>query len=168
MPVKKRKSDQPNKVTGLTAIETEFCREFHENGGNGSKAFLKVKPNYKITSAGVESHRWLKNPKIIAEIDRLRAEVDKKNSEIMQQHNVTREMVVEELTKIGFATVHYPVEWKDKIRALEMLAKLGGFIMEKVEHSGTVKTGPSLDLSRLRDDELRLLEKLQDKAIIRA
>jgi hypothetical protein len=169
MPVKKRQSDRPDK-NGLTPFEKDFCQSFHSNNSNGTQAYLTAKNHkVKVSTAHAESAKLLKKPTIVAEIARLRAELDKKNAEIMATHNVTREMVVEELRKIGFdSTVFEPVQWKDKIRALELLAKIGGFMLEKVEHSGTVKTAPALDLSRLRDDELRLLEKLQDKAIIRA
>ena len=99
-------TDDPSKLTKpivdrngppqLLALEDRhyyFCKRYVLNGGNGNKTAKECKVN--VTHAyGV----WLKDPKIKAEIERLRAERRKK-------FEVNEERIIRELAKLAFSSL---------------------------------------------------------------
>ena len=77
----------------------EYLKDF-----NATQAYLRVKPGVKATSAGVEGHKLLKNPKTQARLKEL-AQAH------LQRLQIDGQQIVDELKLIGFSNVqHYEVD----------------------------------------------------------
>ena len=118
--------------TKLTVRQEKFCIEYSRTG-NAVKSYINAynKPKNRYNSAGVESNRLLKNPKIQA---RLR--------EIYETHNRKKIMQAEEM-KIKLTELARDSEdKKSALKAIELLAKMGGLFINKqeLEISGILPT----------------------------
>ena len=115
--------DKFNSMKGrLTVKQENFCLEYAK-AGNAVQAYLKAySKNNSYSAAGVESCRLLKNPKIQARL-----------KELHETHNAKKIMQVEEmktrLTKIARDDNNI----KASLKAIELLAKLGGLFISKQE-----------------------------------
>lgn len=58
--------------TPLTPIQQRFCEEYVKHGGNGEAAYCVAADNPNKGTAKTAAHKLLRNPRIIAEIDRLK------------------------------------------------------------------------------------------------
>lgn len=106
----------------LTVKQEKFCLEYAKSG-NATKSYLSAySPNNSNSAAGSEAHKLLKNPKIKARLQ-----------ELHETHNAKKIMQVEEmktrLTKIARDDSNI----KHSLKAIELLAKLGGFFVSKQE-----------------------------------
>ena len=107
----------------LTVKQEKFCIEYSRTG-NAVKSYINAynKPKDKYNSAGVESNRLLKNPKIKA---RLR--------ELYESHNRKKIMQAEEM-KIKLTELARDSEdRKSALKAIELLAKMGGLFISRQE-----------------------------------
>ena len=108
--------------SSLTDKQARFCKEYvvHFNATRAAKA-----SGYSLKTAEKIGSENLKKPEIIKEINRLQEKTNKKLE-------VSAEKVILELAKIGFVKDNglqgYTIEFdsKDKIKALEMLARHTG------------------------------------------
>lgn len=117
------KMDKLNKTQGkLTVKQEKFCLEY-ANSGNAVQSYIKAynKEN-SYSAAGVESHRLLKNPKIQARL-----------KELHETHNAKKIMQVEEMKKRLTDIARDDSSIKNALKAIELLAKLGGLFVSKQE-----------------------------------
>ena len=106
----------------LTVKQEKFCLEYAK-AGNAVQAYLKAySKNNSYSAAGVESCRLLKNPKIQA---RLR--------ELHETHNAKKIMQVEEMKKRLTDIARDDSNIKASLKAMELLAKMGGLFISKQE-----------------------------------
>ena len=106
----------------LTVKQEKFCLEYAK-AGNAVQAYLKAySKNNSYSAAGVESCRLLKNPKIQA---RLR--------ELHETHNAKKIMQVEEMKTRLTNIARDDSSIKNALKAMELLAKLGGLFISKQE-----------------------------------
>ena len=115
--------DSLNSMKGrLTVKQEKFCLEYAK-AGNAVQAYLKAySKNNSYSAAGVESCRLLKNPKIQA---RLR--------ELHETHNAKKIMQVEEMKTRLTNIARDDSNIKASLKAIELLAKLGGLFISKQE-----------------------------------
>lgn len=117
--------DRNKQVRGrLTAKQENFCIEYAKTG-NAVKSYIKAyQKQNSYSAAGVEAHRLLKNPKIKA---KLQALYEEHNAEKIMQ----AEEIQERLTQIARGDNGEKV--KDKLKAMELLGKMGGMFISKQE-----------------------------------
>ena len=88
-----------------------FCRAFVRGAtaGNGSASYLAAGYRCGANAAGVAASRLLKNPNIVQRVSELQAQVSRIEVEAteraLERHAVTKEAVIGELAKIGFANM---------------------------------------------------------------
>ena len=144
----------------MTLKQTAFASEYLRNGRNAKLAFQTI---YAKTGSGKSSEqqacRLLKHPKIaavIAEADaKIRAALDKQAIEL----GITKERLSRELASMAFAPELRAgqdgdgkrIRPQDKLKALDLLARLHGHIVEKRE---VKRISGFADLS---DEELKAL-----------
>ena len=113
----------------LTVKQEKFCLEYAKTG-NAVQSYIKAyNKDNSYSCAGVESHRLLKNPKIKAKL-----------KELHETHNAEKIMQIEEM-KIRLTDIaRDDGSIKNALKAIELLAKLGGLFVNKqeLEISGTV------------------------------
>ena len=106
----------------LTVKQEKFCLEYAKSG-NAVQSYLKAySKDNSYGSAGVESCRLLKNPKIKA---RLR--------ELHEIHNAKKIMQIEEMKTRLTKIARDDSNLKHSLKAIELLAKLGGLFISKQE-----------------------------------
>ena len=112
-----------NLVQGrLTVKQEKFCLEYAKTG-NATKSYLKAySKDNSYSAAGVESCRLLKNPKIKARLQ-----------ELHETHNAKEIMQVEEMKKRLTDIARDDNSVKNALKAIELLAKLGGLFVSKQE-----------------------------------
>jgi phage terminase small subunit len=86
----------------LTPSRKHFCHEYLSNGENGTQAYLSVFKTKNYAAAGVGASRLLKDPKIRAYIDLMKATTSR---EVLDHLTVTKERILDEEAKIAFADV---------------------------------------------------------------
>ena len=104
-----------------------FVEEYMVDG-NGAQAYIRAYeiPNHK--SAKESASRLLRNPEVIAELDRLQ-------KERMERVMWTAEEILEEIKNIAHDDESTRNE---KLKALELAAKSLGMFRDKIEHSGGI------------------------------
>lgn len=138
---------------GLTIKQEEFCQEYIRNGGNATQAYIHAYNTEKMTSKTINETAFelMENPKISPRIEGLRSEMAVSNS-------ITLDWLVEGLQK-----VLKKAEEKNDItnfRGCYMdLAKLTGQIVDKTQHSGSVK----VDSDHHKGVAARFLNRNKDK-----
>ena len=106
------------------------------NGQNATQAYLKHHPKSKYTSAEVSAHRWLRKPKVQAELTR----------RLSAEHGITRASIESDL--LWCAEQAKVAGDYEALASIRMdCAKLAGFLVEKRE----VKTVTDTDQSSLSD-----------------
>ena len=115
--------DKFNSMKGrLTVKQENFCLEYAK-AGNAVRAYLKAySKNNSYSAAGVESCRLLKNPKIQARL-----------KELHETHNAKKIMQVEEMKTRLTNIARDDSSIKNALKAMELLAKMGGLFISKQE-----------------------------------
>lgn len=107
----------------LTQKQKKFAQLYVESG-NASKSYVSAGYSAKTTEiAGSEGAKLLKNPLVIEEIDRLNAEIASKRIASAAERQ-------QYLTSVMRSNIE---ETKDRIRATEILGKMQGDFIERVE-----------------------------------
>lgn len=134
----------------LNDKQLKFCTEYAKHG-NGTKAYCAAYPDASEKAATQAASRLLTNVKVSKKIQELRAET-KAHSKI------TREKIAQELADMGFTTIDVSeLKHSDKIKALEALAKILGFL--DGNNKGAGDSEDQLD-KRLSDNLERVTAKL--------
>ena len=113
------------KNTELNDNELLFIGYYFSNGFNGTQAYKLLKPSVSEESAAVEAHKWLRKPKISAE-------VEKRKLAIKSKCEIKTEEIVEHLKNL----IQDCLEDKDRpnlIKALDMLNKMSGNYLQKID-----------------------------------
>ena len=105
----------------LTAKQKAFIEEVPKNQWNGTKAAIAA--GYSEKSAGVMAHRLLKNPKIIAELE-------KRTAEIAEKTDVEVAEIVAALCKFAFGGKK--ATNIEQLKALELLGKYKAMFTDKL------------------------------------
>lgn len=103
---------------GISLFEHKFIDEWLKNGFNGTKAYLKLKPDVKESSARTLSSKILTKVNIQGEIKARFA-----------RQNVTESIIVQELFDIG-TNYREEKELSAAVQALGILAKHMGMLTE--------------------------------------
>lgn len=82
----------------LKPIEKAFCLEYISNGRNGTRAYMKIRPNAKENSAGQSAFEWLNKPEILAEIERM-------TNLALKRAQASADQVLAELANLGFSDI---------------------------------------------------------------
>jgi phage terminase small subunit len=152
----------------LSARQQLFVDAFRgEAKGNASEAARIA--GYRDTTT--YPYRLLKMPEIRARLE-----------EHLEENGITADRIMNEVADIAFAdwrdfvTIRFGKDGKQvdvkmdlssKVKSLDMLGKQFGMFRDKLDvtHSGSVGVEHRLEeLSRLTDEELRLMRELQNKA----
>lgn len=118
----------------LNARQKAFC-EFYVASGNATESAIKA--GYKEKYAGVNVDKLLKNTNIQACIKELQEKA--KTSRIMTA--IERREFLTELIKNGNEKVAH------RLKALDILNKMDGEYMEKIQMTGEIKTNPFKELT---------------------
>lgn len=118
----------------LNARQKAFC-EFYVASGNATESAIKA--GYKEKYAGVNVDKLLKNTNIQACIKELQEKA--KTSRIMTA--IERREFLTELIKNGNEKA------ADRLKALDILNKMDGEYMEKIQMTGEIKTNPFKELT---------------------
>ena len=102
---------------------------------------------YSEKSAYHSGWENLRKPEIVAEIS-------KRQKRMAEKLEITQEMVVERLAKIGFSDVGGFVRVGDSLKAIALLAKILGF-MQPARVTVSAPDGGPVQLLELTPDELR-------------
>ena len=106
----------------LTVKQEKFCLEYAKSG-NAVQSYLKAySKDNSYSAAGVESCRLLKNPKIKARLQ-----------ELHETHNAKKIMQIEEMKTRLTNIARDDSSIKNALKAIELLAKLGGLFTSKQE-----------------------------------
>lgn len=105
----------------LTVKQENFCLEYAKSG-NAVQSYIKAyEKNSSYSAAGVESHRLLKNPKVQARL-----------KELYETHNAKRIMQADEIQRT-LTEIARNGNMKDRLKAIELLCKMGGLFISKQE-----------------------------------
>ena len=118
----------------LNARQKAFC-EFYVASGNATESAIKA--GYKEKYAGVNVDKLLKNTNIQACIKELQEKA--KTSRIMTA--IERREFLTELIK------NRNEKAADRLKALDILNKMDGEYMEKIQMTGEIKTNPFKELT---------------------
>ena len=121
----------------LNIQQEKFCIEFVSNGGNGQQAYQAV---YKsdANTARVNASRLLKKPEVQERLKELQAE---QNSEKILSAQELKERLSAIARRETYETIYLPngkkiekpVSTRDALRAMETLAKVSGWFVNKSE-----------------------------------
>jgi hypothetical protein len=89
-----------------------------------SQAEAAREVGYSPKVADRQASYLVRKPEIASRIDQLRA---KRSALASVRHDVSRDKLIKELSKIAFADIQDPPRQGDKLKAAEMLAKLLGY-----------------------------------------
>lgn len=109
----------------LTEKQEAFAVTYVSNGGNATQAYLDtydVKPDTKKSSIWKDAHLLVYHPKIAPRIDELRKL--KFNGKVLTIEQ--RKTILSEMAEMG------------DTKALDLLNKMEGVYIDKVEHSGKI------------------------------
>lgn len=130
--------------SGLTPKQELFCQEYIKDM-NATQAYLRAGFSKKATTAGVEGHKLLKNPKVKQRIQELQQRVAKKNEITAEwvlgkiKETIERCSQAEPvLDKEGNPTGEWKFEHSGVLKGTEQLGKHLKLFTDKVEHSGVV------------------------------
>ena len=115
----------------LSVQDVKFCKLIMQQDRTNMDCYLEAFPKFakrKYETNKVELCKYLKLPKIKAEFERMAEEIRKQNVMSLQE-------------KLEFlrAIVENPSDkTSDKIKAIELSAKLQHMFTQKIEHSGAI------------------------------
>jgi len=152
----------------LTKQQEAFCLAYVNNGLNATQAYLKAyKSCKKDTTAKVNGSRLLTNANVKAYIESLQNELRKnavmdiKERQLLlsrMAYGVEKEEVATAIDENGeVKTIFVPLKAKDRRDAIDMLNKMDGAYVQKIEHSGNVDIKKQYEL--MSDEELEELAK---------
>jgi phage terminase small subunit len=111
------------KYRGITHSQRLFALEYVRDG-NATRAFLAVRPKVKVTTAGSEGHKLLKNPDVKKLIHSLQ-------TQLVADAAISNEMLIKEAGKIAMVQFDPSfVKVTEKLNALELLMKQRGMLKE--------------------------------------
>lgn len=127
---------------GLTLKCEQFCRDYVlKYRGDGTRtAFNTFDCNNEATAASIASE-YLKKPKIIAEIERIKA---------ILPENVTEEVITLNIANLAFNSKSETVRTKN----LELLAKIKAMLIEKREVKTSQQFTRSEEFAKLPLNEM--------------
>jgi phage terminase small subunit len=116
----------------LTKKQSLFCQKYIEFKGNGTKSYRSVYGGSENACAA-NAVRMIRNDKIKAELARLTAEIHPQELDI-------RTRILNELDKAAFSDQRELTspKWNEKIKALELRAKIEGMMIDKVDMKSNV------------------------------
>lgn len=93
-------------MANLTPKQRRFVEEYLSNGENAAAAY-RAAYSPKATDSTVERNafRLLKNTKVVPVIQEARERAKKRTDKIMERYAITKENVLREFARIGFADV---------------------------------------------------------------
>lgn len=107
----------------LTVKQENFCLNYASSGNAVQSYISAYEKNSSYSAAGVESSRLLKNPKIKARLQ-----------ELYKVHNAEKIMQAEELQEMLTDIARdKSISYKDRLKAMDMICKTGGFYVNKQE-----------------------------------
>ena len=133
---------------GLTERQRQFIEEYLECRQTVQAA---LRAGYSEKTARHSGWRLLQNPQI-------RREIDEKLAAARQRKAIGRESVVAELAQVAFATVeegNAPFRMADKLRALDILAKILGLYDAKSREVAMPDLAEQLRRARLRVERMK-------------
>lgn len=146
----------------LLPKEEHFCQEYALHG-NATKAYREAyatKPDTKPITCAVNGCKLLKDERLKARIEELRAE-------FRGNITVTVETLVNEFEEARQHALADPKGAAAATAASNAKAKLLGFMVEKHEHTGkdggAIETKQTLDVGNLSEEELAVLAKMLGK-----
>ncbi|MFC2948547.1 terminase small subunit [Virgibacillus sediminis] len=127
-------------MAGLTEKQKRFC-DYYIETGNAAEAARRA--GYSTKTANRIATENLSKPVI-------QDYIKKRNRELESERTADMKEVREYWTAVMRNNIE---ETKDRLKASEFIAKTNGAFVDKVEHSGEVKS--NVDLSGLSVEELR-------------
>ena len=125
---KSKKTAAKRKKTALTDKQIKFCKEYVDDN-NATQAAIRA--GYSEKTAYSMGARLLKKVEIQNEIFNIR-------NDIAKSAEITRDSLLAELKKIGFADIDYSmIQARDKLKALDTIAKMLG--LEHPDFSGEIE-----------------------------
>ena len=123
-------------MSKLTGKQERFCREYLKDGKFNATRAAEAAGYSKKTAYSIGNEN-LKKPEIIKRLEQLQKKTNNK-------YDVSAERVVAELAKIGFSDEFglegfERLDLKDKIKALEMLARHVGAFNKDESNKATIK-----------------------------
>lgn len=106
----------------LNDRQEAFCQEVVK-GNTLKQAYITAYPRaktWKGSTVDARASKFAKEPKIAARLEELRRQAASSNA-------ITRDDIIAELKAVGFAQTAGRIIPRDKIRALEVIAKILGF-----------------------------------------
>ena len=119
----------------MTRRQKLFVKEYLKDL-NATQAAIRA--GYSERTAGSLGQRLLKNVEIQKAIQKAMKKRER-NTEI------TAERVLKEIAAIAFAPIDDKLNYRDKIKALELLGKHQALFVDRVEHSGEVNIVVDID-----------------------
>jgi phage terminase small subunit len=133
------------KIIGIKPEHKAFCHALIKLKFNQTRAYMEVYPDVSYDSAMPNACRLLRNAKIRAYLDTLKADLDAKDliciEELIEDTKdiITRSMKKEPVyeynkdTKCMEPTGEWKFEGKDALKAIELLGKMKGAFTEKLD-----------------------------------
>ena len=109
-------------MAGLKDCREIFCQELSK-GATQRQAYYAAYPQsraWKESTVDPRACRLARDPEVAARLTELRKQAAKANA-------ITRDDLIAQLAKVGFAPTTGKVAPRDKVRAIEAIAKLLGF-----------------------------------------
>ena len=110
---------------GLTMSQEAFCHEYMYDF-NGTRSYGAAYPFSKDTARGAMAHDLLKRPEVQARLARLVEERNRRSA-------ITNDRILNELAKPAFNNVTTRLQYNDKLKALEMLARHKSLFNDKLD-----------------------------------
>ncbi len=134
MPAKKKPTTQRAKEK--RELHERFAIAYVALGDNAAQAYLKIRPNVKLTTAAVEGGKLLRNP-YVAEC------IDKERARLKAKYALTSERVLAEHAKLAFFDPKKLVDENGEPIPLHLLdddtaAALGAIELRSMEVNGDV------------------------------
>ena len=149
----KRKTTGRKKGSSLTARQVRFVKEYLMDL-NGTQA--AIRSGYSPRTAKEQAARLLTNVHV-------KAAVDAGKAKLHAQVDLTAEKVIAELLRVAYAEVDTTdIRVSDKLRALELLAKHMGLLVERVDVRVDVEVAKGLQRGR----ELNRLAEARDGDVV--
>lgn len=118
----------------LNDRQEAFCQEVVK-GATLKQAYMEAYPhsrNWKDSTVDARASKFAKKPQIASRLEELRKQAATNNA-------ITRDDIIAELKAVGFAQTTRKVIPRDKIRALEVIAKILGFDQVPVGGSQSIE-----------------------------
>jgi phage terminase small subunit len=135
----------------LTHTEELFIAAYIKNGGNGTQAYLEVRPKASWQTAKANASRMLKKPAVISELQKVKSE---KQDEAI----ASKEYLIKEAHEIG-KDAYKKEKHGAALKAVEVKGKLNKVYDEEPEMQGYIRLHQELNLININPSK-------EDKEII--